>query len=420
MKLFHLFFSIAWSFILWPQESTNSNSPSQDNYDSLHANYPFIFMDRPALLFTMRQMNENALSLYRMFGRYIYNKVKLPMDLNTTIVILFDALFFIPLTHEEGHRSILTRHKIGSISQPYFNKYGAAYVKGVADSTLKRLRDSHLPDYIRLHSAGLESDYMFLKQIETLLAFQQERYSILQWTYLLRKISVIQYLASGLFKIKVNIKEEPNELDRDIVGHDVYSFARHIYRPHMTFYRYTEYHDLTNEEKRFIRRIGFRSFLNALHPSIVGIPYFTLNRTHINLGLGYMLAPFGDFIELHIWSSWKKWNISTYFRGYQNKHTWFPAIGISMSQYPLFKHFFLDAQIHIWQQPQNLSFNTSTPFTGFAVDGLLQYHFPALKISSFNYISLNLGMLYKTKGFLPQEVNLSRCLSPRIGLSIFY
>ena len=53
-----------------------------------------------------------------------------------------------PLTHEEGHRSILTVNYVGSISQPFFNESGAAYVNGVTDQTLMDLRDNDLPTYI--------------------------------------------------------------------------------------------------------------------------------------------------------------------------------------------------------------------------------------------------------------------------------
>lgn len=423
MKWFSLCFLINVGINLICQNLTTNNflPEKQQNIkkDSLISpkTYPFILMDRPALLFTMRQMNENALSMYRMFNRFMLSHVALPMGLNRSMTVLLDALFFIPLTHEEGHRSILTHYDIGSISQPYFNKHGAAYVKGVTDSTLKWLRNTHFPDYIRLHSAGLESDYMMLRRIETLLAFKQENLSILFLEYLLRKTSLVQYLTSGLFEMKVNIEEEPNELDRDIVGHDVYGFARHLHRPNMSFYRYTEYHDLTAEEKKFLRRIGGRSLLNILHPLTIGIPYFKIkNNILLNSGLGYMLAPFGDFIDFNFWLSHKKWNIMVYVRGYQNKHTWFPAAGLTLSQFHLFHNFYMDTQIHFWQQPENLSFNQSSSFAGFAFDGSLQYQFQE-KHPDF---SLNIGMLYKTEGFLPEEVNLKQCFSPRLGLTILY
>ena len=72
--------------------------------------------------------------------------------------LLLTNLVFTPFTHEESHRAILTNKGIASISQPFCNAQGAAYVKGVLDSTLKNFRDTDFASFIRLHTAGIESD----------------------------------------------------------------------------------------------------------------------------------------------------------------------------------------------------------------------------------------------------------------------
>ena len=105
----------------------------------------------------MKQYDTNYLSAYRMLSRELVDRVSWP---TATILQLGLTLFTAPLTHEEGHRSILTTKGIGSISRPYFDGNLAAYVEGVTDATLIALRDSDLPSYIRLHTAGLESDYV--------------------------------------------------------------------------------------------------------------------------------------------------------------------------------------------------------------------------------------------------------------------
>ena len=155
-----------------------------------------------------------------------------------------------PLTHEEGHRSILTHKNIGSISQPFFNSKGAAYVKGVTDETLLNLRDTDFPTYIRLHTAGLESDNMLANEMENLLVFEEDSFNILKEEYLLRKLSAIGYhLYTFLPKMMPNIKEDENDLENDIVGHDIWGMVRHLHRPEMEFHRYTQFKDLTTVEK---------------------------------------------------------------------------------------------------------------------------------------------------------------------------
>jgi hypothetical protein len=171
-----------------------------------------------------------------------------------------------PLTHEEGHRSILTYKNIGSISRPYFNSKGAAYVQGVTDNSLIELRDNDLPNYIRLHTAGLESDYMLAHKIESHMVFSPHNQKLLYIEYLMRKLSLLQYYLTGLFKYDFDLVEETDELKRDIVGHDVYGAVKHIHRPNAEFSRYIKYGDLTNEEKSMIKRIGWRSLFNLASP----------------------------------------------------------------------------------------------------------------------------------------------------------
>ena len=141
--------------------------------------YSFIIVDSPARLYTMRQFNENYLSTYRI-GISALNTV-VPKKTSAIIQAGLTGLLLMPLTHEEGHRSILTNEKIGSVSQPYFNKDLAAYVKGVRDQELIQLRDTKLPVYIRLHTAGLESDYALLLRSASLLNWKRETKDVL-WT----------------------------------------------------------------------------------------------------------------------------------------------------------------------------------------------------------------------------------------------
>jgi len=298
--------------------------------------YSFIIQDSPSQLFTMRQFNQSYLSGYRLFARGLYSTSK-NEKIADMIQMVVHVLFLMPLTHEEGHRSILTGINIGSISQPYFNKHGAAYVKGVTDLTLQNLRDNDLPTYIRLHTAGLESDYMLTKRVEAIGSFEQDDFRNYKWEYWIRKVAILQYYLPGLFKYEIDLDEETDELKRDIVGHDLYGATRHLFRPTMDFHRYTRYEELTNEERKFINRIGYRSLLNLLNPLLIGKGNFELNEsTKFNIGMGYTMSPFGDFIDENIWIRHKNLNIGLYARQFQNRNNLFNGFGISLNDYQLF------------------------------------------------------------------------------------
>jgi hypothetical protein len=381
--------------------------------------YNFIIQDTPSQLFTMRQFNENYFSAYRLFARGLDELITIPV-LSGIIQAVIVNVFLTPLTHEEGHRSILTAKNIGSISQPYFNSDGAAYVTGVSDATLQNLRDTDLPNYIRLHTAGLESDYTLTMRAETIGSLELDKFKNYRWEYWSRKLGILQYYLSGLMKSDVDIEEETDELKRDIVGHDLYGAARHLHRSGMEFYRYTQYDDLTDTEKKFVNRMGYRSLLNLLNPIIIGKSNFKLSEVlKVNFGLGYTAAPFGDFIDEHFWVKFKDYiNLYFYARQFQNKSNWFPGFGISLIDFRIIDRLSTRISVHFWQQPKNFNFYASKSFTGGAIDLSTRLYF--LKRSNYwlKGMAFESGFIYKTKGYLPEELYLEEYFGIRMGFSV--
>ena len=356
----------------------------------------FILVDKPARLHTMRQFSQNYLGTYLLVANSAYETFKfLPA---TYFVLGVSTILGMPLTHEEGHRSILTYKNIGSISRPYFNSKGAAYVQGVTDNSLIELRDNDLPNYIRLHTAGLESDYMLAHKIESYMVFSPHNQKLLYIEYLMRKLSLLQYYLTGLFKYDFDLVEETDELKRDIVGHDVYGAVKHIHRPNEEFIRYNQYVDLTKEEKSMIKRIGWRSLFNLASPFLFFKNGFSISQNvKYNLSLGYTMSPFGDFIDQYIWLSIKEQNFMLYFRQHQNKENWFPAAGVGIYDLPLGKRFRTDANIHVWNQPKGLSFTETIGFWGGAFDISLRYLITPNFGERLKRISFDIGILAKTK-----------------------
>lgn len=393
-------------------DKKDSNHPSKTMQS-----YSFIFRDSPATLSTMRQFNENYLSANRFFTSKLRNSSSHELSF---LIRYFSEIFLLPLTHEEGHRSILTSMGIGSVSQPYFNTNLAAYVKGVRDVDLINLRDHHLPTYVRLHTAGLESDYMLCNKMEELVMFGYDSRENVYMGFLFRKCSLISYYSMSFFpSLNVKFKEEANELDRDIVGHDIYGAIKNLYRPQNPFYRYTNLEDLTHEEKRFAKRLGYRSFLNLVNPLF--IKYLNIierNNFKLSADLGYTMCPFGDFIDENIWVKMhKKYNIHMYFRQFQNRNNWFTGGGVNLVNYNLSQKITTSIKGHIWSQPLNMDFNTPESRIGGAGDILLKYMVMGKRTSNY-LLSMDLGLIYKTEGFLPEEVILDKHLGLRLGTTI--
>lgn len=405
------FFSTNYAFT-----QLRSNSISLDTIQEKEIS--FIIQDKPTALLTMRQSNENFLSIYRL----AINGLNKSFSSKKSMIaqLLLQSLFFMPLTHEEGHRSILTNEEIGAISRPYFNRNLAAYVTGVTDQTLIDLRNNNLPVAVRTYTGGLESDYNMLLRENSLLNFEQESMKVLWIEYFIRKFSMVSYYSIGLLKYNINLEQESNELKRDIAGMDVYGAIRALHNPTMNFKRYVDYDDLLASERQFVKRVGWRSMINLIDPTLFMKKSIKINSTtSLNFNLGYSMSPFGDFIDEHFWIKTNKLKMHFYLRQFQNRTNWFPAFGGDINDISPFKNVYTTLMLHGWQQPTNLSFTEKKGDFGGAADVLCKYRFNVRKKSHLSGISLNMGLIVKTQGFLPEEVEMDQHLGFRLGTSIW-
>ncbi len=394
---------------------------AQDTGSSAEAErvYPFILRDSPARLFTMRQVDEDFLSVNRLFADLLNRNLN-PF-LSFAIQGVSEIFFLHTATHEEGHRSILVGLDIGSVNHPFLFSERGGYVTGVTDATLQNLRDTDLPMFIRLHTAGFESDYMLSTREETLLSLGGESYRNLAVDYLLRKFGIIRYFTEGIFKHDTDGPEEANELERDIVGNDLYGAIRHLFRPTIAFTRYTRLADLTPAERRYLRRVQWRTFLNLANANVIGVSNFRLSDAlRVNIGLGHSMGPFGDFIDEKIWLvSGRKVKLNAYLREFENLDHWFFGAGFGINEYPVAGRVVVSAMVHYWNQPRDLGFTEPNGRAGGALDLAARYKLVLGRGSRFSHLSLDLGLIWKTAGFLPEEFALGRHFGVRFGVSLY-
>jgi len=236
------------------------------------------------------------------------------------------------------------------------------------------------------------------------------------------------YLNSGLNALYFSKKsqgvsriEEENELERDIVGHDVYGMVRHLFRPGMEFKRYTDFSELTEEEKKYVERIGIRSNLLIVNSCLIPINAIKFpEKISLNLSAGYCIAPFGDFIDENIFFKYDKFNISFYARQVQNRHTWFPGFGLGLVEYKPVDWFSATVRGHFWMQPENLDFNTTAGVPGGAGEASLNFILPNKNEGAVKGMGINIGVLYKTKGFMPEIESHDEHFRMSAGLVVRY
>jgi hypothetical protein len=371
---------------------------------------------------TMFQTNQNYLNSYRLFSR-ILDSINPGKKFNNSIKAGVTLFLGIPFTHEEGHRSVLTFKKIGSINQPFFNTNGAAYVKGVKDSELMNLRDNDFSYFIRLHTAGLESDYMISKKIEELLIFEEESLENVKFEFIFRKLSLIQYhLTSLIPSLFSGFNEESNELERDIVGHDIFGMVRHLHRPTLNFKRYTNFDELTSTEKRYTKKLAWKSFVNLISPKLFRKNNFNISSDlKANFSIGHSLAPFGDYFEQNVYLFYKKkYKIILYFREFSNKENDFFGGGGKLTNFEINDKITTSLGFDLWSQPKDNSFiNNTKQFGG---NAYIKINYKTF--SNESYFIKNLGVFteffYKSNGFLPEYASLNSDFGARIGISFSY
>ena len=386
------------------------------------ADYDFNIFNGTMDFATMEQMDLDYQSSTRILNRFIFNSIGdvelwgwfKPADL---IIWSYPSLSM-AITHEEGHRSILTAKSIGSISQPVFNGHGAAYVKGVTDATLSNLRVTDKPSFIRMYTAGIESDYVNVRRDEEVSFMYGDEYRGLWPDLAIRVLSISNYycipalfydkydldIDNFLFNYSVSslsLTEEENELERDICGLDVFGAVHYLFNDSSDFKRYVQWSDFSKGEKDFlIDRVLMKSYINFVNPSLFGFSSFHIGEdVKLNGSMGYTMCPFGDFIDENVYFAYKDFNFVLYTREFENLNNWSMGFGLKFLDYKPVNWLKLSAEGHFWMQPENLDFYTDKMVPGGAGKVIVTFMLPEVEQKS---IGFNLSLLFKGKGYLPE------------------
>ncbi|HEX2958456.1 MAG TPA: hypothetical protein VHO70_16590, partial [Chitinispirillaceae bacterium] len=169
----------------------------------------------------------------------------------------------------------------------------------------------------------------------------------------------------------------------------------------------------------YVRTMGYRAFLNLVNLNIIGIRNFNIsNNMKMNIGMGHTMCPFGDFIDENVWLTYKdKLQVDGYIREFQNRDHWFVGAGIGINDYPMASRFNASMHVHLWNQPENLGFNDTRGQFGGAVEVVGKYFMLSNQKTRLKAFSIDIGLLYKTVGFLPEEIYLRRHFGIRMGTS---
>src|SRR5438552_11761351 len=120
---------VLWASTAFAQDAPRPSTPERT--------YPFVIVDSLPRFFTMRQVDQDYLSGFRLFARESNTHMK-PV-VSFLVQGMASALMLDTMTHEEGHRAILTGEGIASAARSFLFMKRAGYVDGVTDAVLKNL-----------------------------------------------------------------------------------------------------------------------------------------------------------------------------------------------------------------------------------------------------------------------------------------
>ncbi|MDO5607490.1 MAG: hypothetical protein Q4G08_03430 [Capnocytophaga sp.] len=290
----------------------------------------------------------------------------------------------------------------------------------MSNQTLIDLRNSDFPTYIRLHTAGLESDFAYVGSLTSKLSFEEEERKYVYGDLLARSFGMVGYFMTSYIQRGMKLDEAGiDELKLDVAGHDLWGMARHLFRNPDTsdFHRYTIYEELTASEKRFVNRMAWFSLVNFVNPNLFGIRNFTLKNGHkMSFKLGYSVSPFGGYFreDVYYFIPSKNLKIGGYLSEYMNHTRMFLAGGISLHNYKITDKILFNGNLDIWSQPRHLDFTTSQAMTGAGISLNGAYKF--FKWEEGKSLYANFGLSAKSKGFLPENPSLDSHFKVQMGI----
>ena len=338
--------------------------------------------------------------------------------------------------HEEFHRAVMTRFGVNSFNG--MNKFPIGKeiisVNKVKDEGLARMKAESSPDFIRMHVAGIEGQYLLVDRLQrNNFFYDQDLPHELQ--YLMSTLNSIIYVmfSSRAKSADANIDElnskESSIRQRDFTGFDMTSWAYDLFRPDEPYEdrgihpsgtgidRYRKTIHLNKNELNYLKWQGVWQWTNILSPMLLGIRSVNLGSNGLsgNFAFRHYLTSFGTDLSLNVFLKNSNFNRVFAYHNYRNHKHFFHAIETEHIDYPIIignkMKMFLSYRMMLGIQPKDQSFKTSkSDFFGL-IGGRVDF-----RISDMFYPYLDLSS--KTKGWVAGNEFLNDNTNVKIGLSL--
>ena len=348
-------------------------------------------------------------------------------------VLAYYLMIFGPVwLHEEFHRNGITHQCISSHNDTYYRLNGglsSGSVSKVRDEDLIRWKQTKPQEMIRSFAAGIESQYELVRNMRKDNFFRKTNYANAVMNILITKQAVdyvnqYKHLDYDRQADSTN-KFEATISQRDYVGWDFTAWVYDLFKPNEPYanrgphangvgLKRTIYKDdLSNEEMKYLNKMGKLQYLNFISPAMIGVSRIKVGKqSSFSFAMRHLLNSFGYDLGADIFIDKKgsQWFIGLH--GYHNKNRFFPGIEIEKPAVKISLGKIkaeIQARGMLWLQPRDQSFTTSSSDSG----GLLQIR---SKFALSKTMSVYSEMEAKTAGWVAGNPYLNKNLSLRMGI----
>lgn len=430
MARLFLLFSLFVSLSAFAQEETGHDVP----LDVPVLDAPFNFLNDKTYVFpSMRQSAEWSTDFLQVGHRLIQGPRLQEQRYRIWGIVVFDlAMEWIPLgsswMHEEFHRTTMSRRGIGSYNDVNRFPIGSELiaVSHVTDEDLVRFKRDHPAEFVRMSSAGMESQVVQNQIIDRRHFFDDAR-SFDRITQFMNAINVTMYLktcggrGADSSTDDQNVEDGANVSKRDFTGLDCTAWAYDLFRPNEPYAtrgthpsgvgldRYIRYSDLDNREKSFLERQWILSLVNFADPQMYGIDEFDTGKFSWNANLSHYITSFGYTVDANLMVKWMVHKFRFTLHSGFNNETYFPGMTLEWYEHPLFERFNVTSSVTLWNQPNDQYVLSKRSETLVAGGVRLGYKYSEV-------LQPYIGVEGKTPGWIAGNVFLDRNVSVWTGL----
>ena len=307
----------------------------------------------------------------------------------------------------------------------FINKYRDPYLYGVNNDILSEFKENNYYDFMRLHTVRNDGHY-------TKAILMEEELAKADLSNINNRVDAINLYSPELllhrirnmynpFAKKVRTPENISENKRPLLVDRGRSWVKYMFEPDALFQRHVTQSDLTSEERKYLKRSSWLSWMNIVSPQMIGIGKFKLNdRNSFTFSLDYLRAPYGEMFGQNIWLVHNYNQLHGIFlKQYKNYEQTTLGVGYKLYDLKLFRNFRVTSSLDLWQQPKDLIFKDSSKRAGLHVGQMYEYSFLPHKYNNTNKLSLFVGYDYKTEGYYPQSYYLGENFDIKAGFRVY-